>query len=331
VFSYDNPGYWVSAYILFFFFGMITAFLVHRIEEWHASCELAAQQAKRYAKLRDLEDQEDLEVGKQKAWSLPRLPDCLDGDDKEGRAQKKKSAEPQWKDDEEQDEQKPLLGKDTLTARARLGTWLRQGLLSHRGRGITADVCALSLLVPLLAVPLPYTLVSQRYVPSYMWGDWANWRFAFGPVFCLFLFGSASKGGAGKVAAFFSFDALVSLGDISLAAYCFQTTVASLCGVKGSSYLRFNVWLADRARCIKLIASLKEQGKQAELDASCLQTPTDLFAMMLLILYVSAAIYTLVIEGRLVRLVRWAASRCTALLLRVKARSYMHSTEHRDD
>jgi len=186
----------------------------------------------------------------------------------------------------------------------------------------------LALLVPVLAAPFRYEWEVMHYSPSNGWADIGNWRFACTPVFCLFLFGSASKGCAGRFAAFFSADVLVNFGDISLAAYCFQTTMArnfSLKQVLGGGYVH---WFTERARCIAEIARLAPLGKQAELDVMCQPNPTELFVCMFFTLYALAGIYTVAVEPHLIRKSRVFLKKATSLYCGIDAR---RSIKHRDE
>ena len=93
-------------------------------------------------------------------------------------------------------------------------------------------MCALSVVIPVLAQPFDYYRFTAGYYGNYGFGEIANWNRAYVPVFCLFLYGSASQGGSGYAARLFSSDVLVGLGDISLAVYVLQATVARMCGVR---------------------------------------------------------------------------------------------------
>jgi len=186
----------------------------------------------------------------------------------------------------------------------------------------------LALLVPVLAAPFRYEWEVMHYSPSNGWADIGNWRFACTPVFCLFLFGSASKGCAGRFAAFFSADVLVNFGDISLAAYCFQTTMArnfSLQQVLGGGYVS---WFNERARCIAEIARLAPLGKQAELDPLCQPNPPELFVMMFFALFALGGIYTVAIEPALITNVRAFLSKMKSLYCGIDTRQ---SIKKRDD
>lgn len=121
-----------------------------------------------------------------------------------------------------------------LTSRLHEGSIrVRKLLISHRGRGLLADACVLSILVPCLWQPIDYNKYRDGYFPrANGWKDVSNWSRGYGPIFCLFLYGSSSQGGAGVFASLFSSAPLVALGEISLAVYCFQGTVARFCAVR---------------------------------------------------------------------------------------------------
>ena len=103
---------------------------------------------------------------------------------------------------------------------------------SHGGRGALADVCALVLLLAVLWQPYNYAHATNGYVGQYGFGELVNWNRAFVPIYCLFLYGSSSQGGSGRVAALFASNPLVTIGEISMAMYVLQATVARCCGVR---------------------------------------------------------------------------------------------------
>ena len=121
-------------------------------------------------------------------------------------------------------------GRQKRLTRLRLA--LGKAFVSHEWRGRLADACILSVLVPCMLFKLDYDKITSGYLNRYGWNEFANWNKAYIPVFCLFLYGSASEGGAGRFASFFSTEILVKLGDISLAIYALQATLARICGVR---------------------------------------------------------------------------------------------------
>jgi hypothetical protein len=114
----------------------------------------------------------------------------------------------------------------------RLRLALGKKFVSHEWRGHLADACILSVLLPCMLFQIDYDKITAGYLNRYGWNEFANWNKAYIPIFCLFLYGSASEGGAGRFAAMFSHESLVALGDISLAIYALQATLARICGVR---------------------------------------------------------------------------------------------------
>ena len=107
-----------------------------------------------------------------------------------------------------------------------------KSFVSHKTRGRIADACVLTILVPVLLFPLDYTMATNGYLNGFGFREFANWNRAYVPIFCLFLYGSASEGGAGYFTSLLASKPLVALGDISLAIYALQATAARLCGVR---------------------------------------------------------------------------------------------------
>ena len=123
-----------------------------------------------------------------------------------------------------------------MAASSRRASWLSgfgMALTSHEGRGCIADLCVLLVLVPCFAFPFDYNKGTYGYFNRYGFNEIANWNKAYIPVACLFLYGSASRGGAGFFAEhIFSSGVLVATGEISLAIYALQAIVARICGVR---------------------------------------------------------------------------------------------------
>jgi hypothetical protein len=210
---------WPIAFILYFASGVATVAIMIRIEEWSKTSD----------------KEEDNELAEQEKARAAR---------KARRAANERT--PLTSSEQEADDtfdiesgstEAPLHTKSyvaRLTSRLRATSiWLRRSCTTHEARGHLADLCVLVIVIPSFVQPMDYKRYRDNYFPrNNGFGDISNWAKAYTPVFCLFLYGSASQGGAGYFAALFSSDSLVALGEISLAVYALQTTLARACAVR---------------------------------------------------------------------------------------------------
>jgi len=291
-----SSGYWLYAYVLLYYTGMVAAVLVQRAEEWLTSCQQEQEHE-------GTDDGRAL-AGAAEAGTSSGPPE-FENDIEAGRQHGGGVNEDEDEDEDGVDESTPFIVKKgakaaggsplSLPSISAWMRWLGQAAVSHRVRAIVADLCIVAIVVPTVAVPLDY---GNSLTNMYGRGDFVNWRFGFGPLFCLFLFGSSSKGGAGLVAALFSSPTLVALGDISLAIYAFQGGIRSLFGVAGAHAGRLRTF---RQQCYQQFLNITPNLET--INPICLATPTDCFIAFLIFLFVVAGVYTSMFEMRLLKLI----------------------------
>ena len=292
---------WPMAFILYFACGVATVTIMTRLEEWSRTVdgETEHQQASK---------DEAKDKRKAKRVATERTP--------------LKDAATSYSQDEEffdiesggvASSPRPESKLTKLFSRFReLFVALRKACMSHEGRGLLADLCILSIVIPSFLQPLDYKKYRDNYFPrNNGYGDISNWSKAYTPIYCLFLYGSASQGGAGFFAALFSSEALVNLGEISLAVYALQATLARCCAVRwflrgpnAENYCKdLDDYFADMpGRLTNEVNATGEDLNDAEVaylsssKIQCLDTTGDLIALYIVVLLIVGSFVTYKVE-----------------------------------
>jgi hypothetical protein len=287
-FQNESSVSWPIAFMLYFMCGMATVNIMHNLEEWYKSCDTTEAES-------ESSSTKKAETKNAKGVADERTP--LNIDIESGR---------------------PVV-EDKTPRTTRLLSRIRAAwtsgfktVLSHEGRGVLADLCVLSIVVPSFVQPLDYRMYRDNYFPrANGFGDVSNWSKAYTPIYCLFLFGSASQGGAGVFAGLFGSEVLVALGDIALAMYASQATVARFCAVRwflrgpnGENFCKdiedyfreMPGQLTDYINAAGEDLSKSEQNYLQAAKNQCLDTTGDLLTVYLIILFIVSNVITYNVE-----------------------------------
>ena len=227
-FQSEPSVFWPIGYVLWFMCGVATVTFMVRMEEWNRANEAEAAAEAKEAKKQHNDVKEPYGMNGAAAMNGKGMHEESDAEAMDIETGSLLVSSPR----------NPLTlrrrracGKVRAVA-SKLCLAFCKKLASHEGRGYLADLCVLSILLPAIFTTFDYYRFTMGYYGTYGWNEFSNWNRAYIPVFCLFLYGAASQGGAGYFAQMFASDVLTGLGDISLAIYALQATVARMCAVR---------------------------------------------------------------------------------------------------